>query len=117
LAPARGKPTVVDPWVIEQPMHRDPWCRGRSGLSKRWWGYRMYLDSCQTNQLVRLLSIGAGAISLICPALGLPAGLACAAVSGAFYVLANVIGYITGARYGIYISSCWACFFPVIRRQ
>ena len=90
-------------------------CQGKRGFGTRWWGWRYYMDSCQTSRLTSLLQIFGNSTALYCLSFGLK-GFACTAFGLALSVLANSIKYIGGARNGIKISACWVCL-PIVRRQ
>jgi hypothetical protein len=91
-------------------------CRGRSGRSFRWWGIRMWFDSCQTDRLIRYTYIEAGAAAM-CAAFGfVPCGVVAAALT--LFSAGVLRGAKSGSRIGaIVIDKSWGLRLPKVRPQ
>src|SRR5262245_30779829 len=79
-------------------------CAGLNGVRNYWWGQRFYFDTCKTQVMVGLLTVGAGA-SALC-AVFTPARIPCGVVAailtigaGALYALDALGGF-----HGVYIA-------------
>ncbi|BCX03322.1 MAG: hypothetical protein KatS3mg053_1260 [Candidatus Roseilinea sp.] len=78
-------------------------CAGRSGTDYFWWGYVVYMNECQTQVLIGLLTAGAGAAT-ICAVLLTPAAAPCGIAAGLAAIGAGALVALTGAggNRGIY---------------
>lgn len=79
-------------------------CVGRSGGDKYWWGVRVFLDSCQADQLRRQLS-GTGNAAGVCLVIPLPfLQLPCAIVAASTFLAAGQIEEAASAGRGVWID-------------
>lgn len=90
-------------------------CAGVSKVESVWWGVRLWLDECQTQQLIKALPIGSAALTPICAALG---GAELAPVCAVFGGLGAAAGPLidwadkSGGSQGVVLSWTWAQILP-----
>jgi hypothetical protein len=90
-------------------------CRGKSGSRFYWWGVRIWLNSCQTNNLIFLLQSGAGGLT-ICKKIG-PIPCRVAAVIAQISVARIVQINNNGGNDGLVIDKSWGLKLPRIYSQ
>jgi hypothetical protein len=90
-------------------------CAGVTKIESVWWGVRLWLDECQTQQLVKALPIGSAALTPICAALG---GAELAPVCAVFGGMGAAAGPLTdwadksGGNQGVVLAWTWAQIMP-----
>lgn len=99
----------------EVQMESDSSCAGVTKVETVWWGVRLWLDECKTQQLITALPIGSTALTPICSALG---GAELAPICAVFGGLAAAEGPLikwtdqSGGSQGVVLSWTWAQIMP-----
>jgi hypothetical protein len=89
-------------------------CPGRSDSARYWWGYRLWLNECQTKALIGAMKAGAGAANA-CAAIGGPKEY-CGTFAGVLNLGAGVVEGVDslGGNRGVVISQPWLGVAPPV---
>jgi hypothetical protein len=95
-------------------------CPGVTNLETTWWGVKLSLDECKTQNLVDALKGGGGGAGAICTIIGLASEgvgwVICKAIAG----LASALGYLIsgvdnwGGKRGVVLTWTWAQLLPLV---
>jgi hypothetical protein len=92
-------------------------CPGRTDFSTHWWGFRLWLNECQTKAMLGGMKAGAGAAAICTAAVPAPhAKVACGIIAGLIAIGGGVIEGIDnlGGNRGIVVSKPWLPIAPPI---
>jgi hypothetical protein len=89
-------------------------CAGVTKVETVWWGVRLWLDECKTQQLVGAIPMGKDALDTLCGALGGDAKVVCVVFKLIAAAEAPLIKWAddTGGNQGIVLSWTWAQIMP-----
>lgn len=82
-------------------------CSGKNAYVDHWYGYDTYFDSCNTNKIIGLLTVGAGIATIVAAvtaAIAPPVAVAAGIAAGLMGIGAGTLTYANAEGCGVYIK-------------